>query len=64
MQLLGVNRAEERTVKKSRFSECQIVCFLKKAETEAGVPVAELCRREGVSSLTFCRWKAKYGGWK
>lgn len=47
-------------MKKSRFSEEQIVGVLK--EAEAGVPVGELCRRLGVSTVTFYRWKAKYGG--
>lgn len=47
-------------MKKSRFSEEQIVGVLK--EAEAGVPVAELCRRLGISNVTFYRWKAKYGG--
>jgi putative transposase len=47
-------------MKKSRFTEDQIVGILK--EQEAGMAVAELCRRHGVSSPTFYKWKAKYGG--
>ena len=47
-------------MKRSRFSEEQIVAILK--EQEAGVPTADVCRRHGVSSATFYKWKAKFGG--
>jgi putative transposase len=47
-------------VKKSRFSETQIVGILK--EHEAGVATKDLCRRHGVSPATFYNWKAKFGG--
>ena len=43
-----------------RKTESQIIALLKKAE--AGMPVAELCRQEGVSVSTFYSWRAKYGG--
>jgi len=47
-------------MKKSRFTEEQIICFLK--EGEAGSPVAEICRRGGFSDATFYKWRAKFGG--
>ena len=47
-------------MKRSRFSEEQIVAILR--EQEAGVSTAELCRKHGVSSATFYKWKAKFGG--
>lgn len=54
--------ALERTglMKRSRFSEEQIVAILR--EQEAGMSTAELCRKHGVSSATFYKWKAKFGG--
>ena len=47
-------------MKRSRFSEEQIIAILR--EQEAGVPVADLCRKHGLSSPTFYKWKAKFGG--
>lgn len=47
-------------MKKSRFSDSQIVRILKQAE--AGTPVPSLCREHGVSSATFYKWRSKYGG--
>jgi len=47
-------------MKRSRFSEEQIIAILR--EQEAGTPTAEVCRRHGVSTATFYKWKAKFAG--
>ncbi len=47
-------------MRKSRFTESQIVAILK--EGEAGVPVAEILRKHGISRPTYFNWKSKYGG--
>ena len=47
-------------MKRSRFTEEQIIGILK--EQEAGAATADVCRRHGISSATFYKWKAKYGG--
>ena len=47
-------------MKRSRFSEEQIIGVLK--EHEAGLPTAEFCRRHGISAATFYKWKSKFGG--
>jgi putative transposase len=47
-------------MKKSRFSESQIIAILKQAD--GGTPVPELCREHGMSSALFYRWRSKFGG--
>ena len=47
-------------MKKSRFTDSQIIAILKQAE--GGAPVPELCREHGISSATFYKWRSKYGG--
>ena len=47
-------------MKKSRFTDSQIITILKQAE--AGSPVPQLCREHGISSATFYKWRSKYGG--
>ena len=47
-------------MKKSRFTDSQIIAIFKQAE--AGTPVPELCREHGISSATFYKWRSKYGG--
>ena len=47
-------------MKKSRFTDSQILSVLKQAEN--GVPVPDLCREHGMSSATFYNWRTKFGG--
>ncbi len=47
-------------MKKSRFTDSQIIAVLK--QVEGGVPVAEVLRGAGISSATFYKWRAKFGG--
>ena len=47
-------------MKKTRFTETQIVAILKRQES--GIKVSDLCRELGISDATFYNWKAKYGG--
>lgn len=47
-------------MRQSRFTDSQILAILKQAE--AGAPVTDLCREYGMSSATFYKWRAKYGG--
>lgn len=47
-------------MKKSRYTDSQILSILKQAE--AGTPVPALCREHGMSSASFYKWRAKYGG--
>lgn len=47
-------------MKRSRFTDSQILAILK--QNESGTPVSELCREHGMSDATFYKWRAKYGG--
>jgi putative transposase len=51
---------EEILMKKTRYSEPQILAILRQAE--GGVPVSELCREHGMSNASFYKWRAKFGG--
>ena len=48
-------------MRNSKFTETQIVAILQ--EADAGVPVNEVCRKHGISSLTYYKWKAKWDQW-
>ena len=47
-------------MKRTRFTEEQIIAVLR--EAESGTPVKDLCRRAGVSTVTFYKWKSKFEG--
>lgn len=47
-------------MKKSRFTDAQIMAILKQGES--GVPVSDLCREHGMSSAAYYNWRSKYGG--
>jgi len=51
---------DQNPMKKTRFTETQIIAVLK--QYEVGVSVTDVCREHGISKATFFNWKAKYGG--
>jgi putative transposase len=55
-----IRGSQEASMKRSRFTEQQIFAVLN--EADAGGSVKEVCRRHGVSTATYYKWKSKYGG--
>jgi putative transposase len=51
---------EGLSMKKSRFTESQMMVILE--EGGSGIPVAEVCRKHGISAATYYQWKSKYAG--
>jgi putative transposase len=60
VELSGKIKSQEVQMKKTRFTETQIISILK--EADAGVPVKDICREHGISDATYYNWKSKYGG--
>jgi putative transposase len=56
----SLGREERRAMRASRFSDAQKAFILKQADD--GMPVAEICRKAGISQATFFNWKKRYGG--
>src|ERR1700722_3589589 len=56
----GIRRERRSSMKRTRFTEEQIIAVLR--EAESGAAVKELCRRAGISAVTFYRWKSKFEG--
>ena len=60
LKIVETNHPQEGAMKKSRFSEHQIITILK--SVEAGRTAKDVCREHGISSATFYAWKSKFGG--
>ena len=58
--MIGGSVTEETDMRRSRFTEEQIIAIL--AEQERGMKTAELCRKHGISQNTFYKWKSRFGG--